>query len=280
MVIRPLAISILSLTLGCADAIGETVTHPSLSPMINHIYVGIFGGGGYANSRNFRQQGTDFYEISEGGPLLINAQGSADRNSSGVGGVHLGYKGPEWFPSKERSQWSIVPAAELEGYYLGVTSTGHLLNPTTRFAEHMFVDSFPINTGIFLANAVFTLNPYYMNRIHPYVGVGLGTAIVSISGANSAQVNPAEPGINYFNSNPNASDWTIAAQAKTGIQFDAADHWKVFAEYRYLYLAPTEYSFGSTQYSTQVPTSNWTVNFASLCGVLGSVGIEYKFDHA
>jgi opacity protein-like surface antigen len=243
----------------------------------NQVYIGIFGGEGDIKDNNFTQRGIALYGSSKGGPLVVNAQSQADTDSATFAGAHIGYEWQKWSFGSKETGWSIVPAAELEGYYLKGEETGRLINPTTRVSEHTFKDSFPIHTGVFLANAVLSFNMPNMSRIHPYIGGGLGAAIISISNAYSAQINPAEPGINHFNSDPNASEWTLAAQSKVGLQLNITDHWRVFGEYRYMHLSPTHYVFGSTQYPTHVATTHWRVNFRSLSSSMGSVGIHYHF---
>lgn len=235
------------------------------------LYLGIFGGGGTISGNNIQQSGTAFFSASQGGPLFVNAQGKASTDSIGIGGMHIGYQGLVW------SQ-TLIPAIELEGYYLGGTQSGNLLNPTPRIPEHTFVDSFPMNVGVVLVNGVFTFNAIYFNKIHPYVGGGFGAGIISITGADSPQVQPPEPGVNHFNSNTDASNWTFAAQAKAGLTLDITNHWWLFAEYRFLYLAPTVYTFGATQYPTHAPTTSWAVNFDSLYSNMGILGLAYGFD--
>ncbi|MHB1946979.1 MAG: outer membrane protein [Gammaproteobacteria bacterium] len=238
-------------------------------------YLGVFGGGGALGNEHVTQTGIAFFPASRGGPLNVHASGDPSSNTVGIGGMHVGYEWHMCPPGRDVGIWNIVPAVELEGYYLGVTQNGHLINPTTRLPEHNFKDNFPMNNGVILANGVFTLKTPYSNVITPYVGGGVGTAILSISGANSLQTAPAEPGINHFNSNTNASDWTFAAQAKVGLHFDLTCYCRLFAEYRYLYLSPTSYTFGATKYPTHVPTTKWNVNFASMNYNMGAAGIEF-----
>lgn len=49
---------------------------------------------------------------------------------------------------------------------------------------------------------------------HPYIGAGIGAAILSISNANSLQTSPPEAGVNHYNSNPNDKVGAFAVQAK------------------------------------------------------------------
>ena len=264
-----------SAAIGTAAYAGTMGPQETLYPVLfNQMYVGVFGGGGTVNDNNFQQRGTALYDP----PLIVDAQAAPTPDPAWIIGAQGGYKLPEWHLGKGGSSlWSITPAAELEGYYLSVTETATLINPTDRIPEHTFVDTFPMNTGVFLANAVFVLNNSNKPRIHPYVGGGVGFSLVSISEATSTQINPAEPGVNHFDQNPNASNWTFAVQGKAGLQLDLNEHWKVFGEYRYLYLASTYYNFGATQYGTHIPTTNWTVNFQNLNTNLGSAGIKYQF---
>lgn len=238
-------------------------------------YIGVFGGGGGLSSEHVTQTGTAFFPAASGGPLAVHAAGNPSSNTVGIGGMHLGYEWHPCPPGRDIGVWNIIPAAEVEGYYLGVTTNGHLINPTTRLPEHNFLDNFPMNTGVMLANGVFTLKTPYSNVITPYVGAGVGAAIISISGANSLQTAPAEPGINHFNSNTSASNWTFATQAKVGFHFVLTSYCRLFAEYRYLYLSPTSYTFGATKYPTHVPTTKWNVNFNSMNYNMGAAGIEF-----
>jgi len=58
--------------------------------------------------------------------------------------------------------------------------------------------------------------------------------------ANSLQTSPPEPGINHFNSDPDSSVWTFAAQAKAGVRVGLGPHAYVFGEYRYLYVGSND----------------------------------------
>lgn len=259
----------------CAHVFAAETQSPSSA--IDHLYLGVFGGGGNTMDGNLRQQGIAFFSEANGGPLQVNATGRGKTNLTGIAGMQFGYTGHDHLIGGKNSLWSIVPSSELEGFYLGSTQTGTLENPTTRIDEHIFNNSFPMHTGVYLANAVLTFNTPHVNRIHPYIAGGIGAARLSIAGANSLQTESAEPNINHFNSNPSATDWAFAAQSKMGLKMDLNDHWDMFAEYRLLYLAPTTYTFGSTQYGTHVPTTNWSVNFPNMLVNVGAIGVRYKF---
>jgi hypothetical protein len=235
-------------------------------------YLGGFGGGGVSSGGSMLQSGTAFLSS---GALSVSARGNANNDSAIVGGLHLGYEWAGWRLGKEGSDWGLLPAVELEGYYLGTTKTGRLENPTPRIPGHSFDTTFPLDMGLFLSNAVFTLHTPY--KIHPYVGGGIGAAYLSVSGADSMQITPAEPGINHLNSNPNAASWALAAQAKAGFRADIAPGWWLFADYRLLYLGPTNYTFGSTVYPTHSTTTAWNVTFGSMYYHLAVAGIGFSF---
>jgi opacity protein-like surface antigen len=238
--------------------------------MSDRVYVGVFGGGGTFTSSSITQSGTALYSD----PLSVNATG--DASSSGVWAVggYIGYKWPDLFPHDASSTWTVIPSTELEGYYFQGTLDGNLTNPTTRLASHQFSTSYPMDNGVFLANAVFNVN-HGDCKVHPYLGLGLGAAIVSINGATSTQTAPTEPGINHYNSSPDASDWAFAAQSKLGLRYALSDSTSVFVEYRFLYIAPTDYTFGSTQYSTHVATTDWNVDIGSMYYNMATAGIQF-----
>jgi opacity protein-like surface antigen len=254
---------------------------PSLQPL-SGFYIGGFGGWGSSNDFQIRQSGialfsTTLHQKGIGGlsdPLAIDAVGDSDHLSIGFGGIHVGY---EWAMSLYNdTTWNIIPAIELEGIYFRKTAETQLDNSSfTALAEHDFDDKFPFKTGVVLVNGIFELNCLRMQMLHPYIGVGLGAAVIAIKHADSLQVSPPEPGVNHFNSDQDSQDWTFAAQAKVGLRYAFSDHLRMFAEYRFIYLGNTEYTFGSTQYPTHVPTTSWKVDFHNMYYSAGALGIEY-----
>ena len=105
----------------------------------------------------------------------------------------------------------------------------------------------------------------------------MGAVRVAINGADSVQINPPEVGINHFNSGPDSSVWTFAAQAKAGVRVALGDHAYVFGEYRYLYVGSTDQIFGSTVDPAHAPTSQWTVRFGDTSYHLATAGIGFNF---
>lgn len=242
------------------------------------LYAGVFGGTSRSNHINMSQYGTAFYTEAQGGPLAVNAFGQTNSRTAGLVGGHIGYQGAQIFFPSFNSTWSLVPAIELEGYYLGKSSfTGNdINNDTVRLAEHNFSLTYPMKSGIFLTNAVLNLNPRPGAPCHPYVGIGIGAAVVSISHATATQIDPPEPGINHYNSNNSDTQATFATQAKAGLNIDVTQHASVFIEYRWLYMASSNYTFGSTMYPEHVPTSSWLVKINPQHYNMGAVGIQYR----
>jgi hypothetical protein len=191
------------LALICSNARGQD----SELPTSRGFYAAVFGGGGGSSDVNVTQSGYALYRTGgkpDGlGPLHVNAPGTTSSSGAGLVGAQIGQEWPGWCLGSEGNGWALLPAAEFEAYYLGDTQEGHLVNPTTRLPEHEFVVSLPMNTGVFVANAVVSLRTP-LPRIHPYIGAGVGMAYTAIDGADSTQIKPAEAGVNHFNSGPDS----------------------------------------------------------------------------
>ncbi len=233
-------------------------------------YVGVFGGGGIRSSASVSQLGTAFFTEAEGGPLAVDARGRTNSGDVGFGGAHIGY---EWAYGKY-----LQPALELEGFYLaGSQQRATLANPTVRLDEHAFSDTFPSRTTVLLANMVVGFHTPYQG-FTPYIGGGIGAANVSIKGATSTQTDPAEPGINHFNANPDSQAWTFAAQVKAGARMPLGNSGAyLFGEYRYLYVGAVNQVFGSTVYPGHAATSPWTASFGGTSNHLAAAGVGFSF---
>lgn len=250
--------------------------HGTIESPPGKLYIGVFGGGGSSNDIDASQFGTAFYTEAEGGPLSVNAFGQLDSQNVGFFGVQLGYQAQEIFLNCS-SQWTLVPAVELEAYSLNKRSfEGDLINNTARLPEHDFLDSFPMRRTVFLANAVLSFNNPCL-QVHPYIGFGIGNALVKISDANSTQLAPPEEGVNHFNASTSDTNSTFAGQIKLGLSYDIYKCVSVFADYRWLYLASTEFLFGSTVYPTHVETSSWQVKLDHQKSNLGNVGVRLNW---
>lgn len=238
-------------------------------------YAGLFGGAGSSNDFNATQLGTAYFIEAAGGPLSVNAFGQLGSESSAFFGMQLGYQGQEilFTPS---SQWTLAPAVELEGFTMNEsTFNADLINNTTRLPEHDFQVSYPMSRNIFLGNAVFSFNHPRL-VVHPYIGLGIGGAIVRISGADATQISPPEAGINHYNSNDSDTTTTFAGQIKLGLGYDINKYITVFADYRWLYLGNTNFVFGSTVYPTHAETSSWQVKLDSQRYNMGNIGVRFN----
>lgn len=239
------------------------------------LYLGVFGGAGSTQETNVAQYGTAFYTEAQGGPLAVNAFGHKHSQSAGFLGLQLGYQ------AKDRSlgantPWTLAPAIELEGYsFSNKTVSGELINNTARLPEHDFVVSYPVSRTVFLTNAVLNFNnPCVL--VHPYIGFGIGAALVRISGADASQISPPEVGVNHYNGNDSDTSPTFAGQIKAGLSYDINKCVSVFAEYRWLYMSSTHFIFGSTVYTGHPETSPWQLKVDPQRSNLGAIGIRFN----
>ena len=242
------------------------------TPKDQGVYIGAFGGVGASIATSLQQRGA--VHINEHFSLPINARGSTNSSTRvSLGGAHIGYEWEGW--RLGQSQWAVKPAAELEGIYIGKHSpTGEM--PVRPHALGMQYVTVPMTAGLLMANAVFTIRTPYSDTILPYVGAGAGAAFLSIKGSDSA--NPSEPGINHFNSDPDASATAFAMQLKLGIKAKVQKNLHLFTEYRYLSIDSTSYTFGATDYpGLHLPTADWRVNMGRQKYNLFVAGLQYRF---
>ena len=238
----------------------------------NGIYLGALGGLGTLDSTSLRQIGT--VKLPHPLPdLPIDADGSTDRPDVALGGVQLGYQWAGWHSSA--SGWGLLPAIELEGLYLGTHTPEGEMPIQPKFLGTQYV-TLHMKGYVLLANVLLTVRTPYSQRFFPYAGAGAGTARVAITDSDSA--NPSEPGINHFNSDPDASDSALAWQFRLGVKGNLTRRWSLFAEYRYLNIDNTRYTFGPTDYPGQhPPTDSWDVRLGELEYNLFVAGAQYRF---
>lgn len=234
------------------------------------MYFGVFGGGGTSSGGDVTQRGTLYIIEAAGGPLAVNATGKADSGSSGLFGVQIGH---EW------TRRSLLAAIELEGLYLpGRSVSAGLQNSASpgRLDGQAFDASFDMSSVVVLGNLVVGFPTRY-SGLTPYVGAGIGIARVDITGANSTQTNPSEPGVNHFNTGADSSAWTFASQVKAGVRYALGSDAYVFGEYRFLYVDANDQNFGSTAYPGHAPTSDWNVRFDGTSYHFLTAGIGLSF---
>ncbi|TAJ98268.1 MAG: hypothetical protein EPO41_00015 [Reyranella sp.] len=251
-------------------SLGSGACFAADTPSGQGFYVGLFGGAGTASSMSARQEG-GFYLP---GPLKtrvgVDAQGQTGGEPVGVLGLQAGY---EWKRQAfGQTEWALKPAAELEGIYIGQQSPVGDMPITPGVLGTQYV-TLPMTVGVVLANAVLTVQTPWSSRIFPYLGVGAGVARLSIQGANST--NPSEPGINHFDSWPDASATAFAMQFKAGVKGEVARNLLLFAEYRHLSINPTQYTFGETL-PPHLPTDSWTVSLGRQSYNLFVAGLQVK----
>jgi opacity protein-like surface antigen len=227
-------------------------------PQRNDFYIGVFLGRMYPSASRVSQSGTSLKKEAQDGPLAVLAIGDLNGHGSFSGGLHLGYNLKHDFYLCQN--YKITPSVEIEGYWYKSKKSGQLNNDAApRLPNHEFYDTFPMYAGVYLANAVFSLNT--CSCLSPYAAIGVGASRTSIYNAYSLQVDPAEPNLNHFNTDANESSWTFAFQAKLGLGFKLCDRLNMFAEYRYLFLDFNNYQFGSTKYTGHAVTTPWNVKF-------------------
>ncbi|MCS5707914.1 outer membrane beta-barrel protein [Candidatus Berkiella cookevillensis] len=252
-------------------------SHSPAATSVAKFYLGAFGGGGSSNHFKASQFGTAFFPEAMGGPLSINAFGQLNSKKTAFLGFQLGYQAQE-IPLNASSQWALGVAAELEGYFMNKRSfSGTLVNNNTvRLPEHDFMVSYPMKKSVFLVNAVLSFKKANL-PIHPYIGFGIGNAITKISDAYAMQINPPEADVNHYNTSISDTKSTFAGQLKLGLNYDINKYLSLFGEYRWLYLASTDFLFGSTLFLNHVETSSWQVKLDAQKYNLGSVGIRFKW---
>lgn len=246
----------------------------------NRIYIGGFGGVLYSDSTRIHQMGTAYFPWNDeggDGPLTVDARGKLKSESSGFGGAQIGYEWTQCPFNFGCADWDLTTAAELEAFWYGHKRKGHLSNQTDtdRLPEHDFRDSFDFDNTAILANAVFTLNSPCLCSFSPYLGLGLGAVHLSISKANSLQVNPLEAGVNHFNTLRNDATWAFAGQVKAGVRYNIYGSLHVFGEYRYLFVDSSKYILGSTLYPNHVHTSEWNIRIKNNSYNAFAFGVQY-----
>ncbi len=268
---------LLSILTSSAFATQSALMAPAATDAPGKFYLGIFGGEGSSNQFHVGQFGTAFFTEAAGGPLSVNALGHTNSRSSWLVGAQAGYKAQDIMLTPSSPEWSLTPAIELEGYYFGKRSfEGNLVNNNAeRLPEHNFTVTYPTKSSVFVANAVLSLN-HSCFLFHPYIGAGFGGAIVKIAGADSMQTNPSEVGINHYNSDNSDTAPTFAGQVKAGLSYDINNYVSVFAEYRWLYLSSTHFTFGSTVYPGHAETSSWQVKLDPERYNMGTIGLRFS----
>ena len=264
-------LKIISLLVLCVCCTG-TALAADMNDDSEGIYFGAFGGLGALESTSLRQIGTVILP-GKLPDLPIDADGSTDKPNVSLGGVQIGYEWSDWHSTE--SGWGLKLAFEFEGLYLGKHSPEGVMPIEPQYLGTQYL-SFDTKGYALLATAMLTVTTPWSQRFLPYAAASTGMARVSLSNADSA--NPSEPGINHFNSDPNASDTASALQFKLGIKSKLSRNLILFTEYRYLSIDSTRYTFGPTVYPEEhPPTDDWDVRMGKLNYNLFVAGLQYRF---
>ena len=244
------------------------------------LYLGLFGGGAGVDDSSISQSAIAYKRQGVAGEkhtydLYVNSQGTTRSDTAALGGLHVGYEFSE-IPFGQ-SNWGVRPAVEFEGYYLTTSQSGNLSNPQVEptvgdlehslpAGSHTFKESLNLNMGVLLVNGLFSFKTPWSDSIFPYVGGGIGAGISTRSNVVSKQLTPvAEPYINHFNANDSATSSSFATQGKAGIRAEIIGNLSLFAEYRFLHVTESNYSFGPTYYpNIHADTSTWSNHFGSV----------------
>lgn len=254
-----------------AQGLGSAGTRVDQFDSRNSFYVGVLGGLGSLADTSLQQRGGVY--LTSRRLLPIDAQGSTGHTGVWLAGIQAGYESSA--VGLGNSNWALKPALEVEGILIGQHAPVGNMPIMPRFLGTQYVEM-PMTAQLLMANAVVTFRTPYSDTVHPYIGAGVGAAFISISGADSA--NPSEPGINHFNSDPDARATAFAAQVKIGLRAQLRSNLSWFAEYRLVSINPTSYTFGPTVYpGTHLPTKSWSVNMGRLNYNLFVTGLQYRF---
>jgi opacity protein-like surface antigen len=253
-------------------------------------YFGIFAGGGVSDSDQIEASTRVIRLVSPPEIIEVDGAGAARKEGAVMAGVNVGYECRGWELAGPRG-WAILPALEFEQFYLGTTqSSDRIFNPSEPGPpDHVFTFDAPLDMAVFMPNLVLTLHT--STRLHPYIGGGVGTAMVPVSGAtlyqqsspfNTGFPNGSEPNLNHFNTHPDAATWAFAYTARAGFRYDLGRNAYFFGEYKFIGIDPTHFTFGSTTPNGGIvtvhnPTQAWNVHFDSLFEHMANAGIGFSF---
>lgn len=275
------------------------------------LYVGTFGGIADVGGQDLRQLGTAYRRGDFALPgfrdfdLRVDVEGRITSRSAGnpLIGVQVGY-------SFDDGQSRFVPSVEIEAMYLSTRRQAALINPADEIVanvgkgagqemladprplvgaeygagSHRFDDGMRMHTGLVMANAVFGYR--VRRRVEPYVGAGVGLAVMVMRNATSYQTDPFGPieqtqdtheDVNHFNSDRNDTRVTFAYQTKVGLRVRITNRVSTFAEYRFIHMAATDFDFGATRYTGHAPTDRWSLHSGATGVHAGIAGLRLSF---
>lgn len=272
------------------------------------LYGSVFGGVAWSARQDVKQTGAAHMRGDHALPgykdfdLLVDTRGRATSERAGMFGANVGYR----FDTRDSR---IAPSVELEAAHLSRRQSANLRNPaaerianvgsgstqvrlddplptvTDKYGagKHRFANRMDIDTNLVMLNAVFAYKSH--GFIEPYLGVGIGMALVDAGRAVSHQTNPSGPievspvtgeRVNHFNGRTRDRDAALAWQAKAGVSASLGRHLALFLEYRLVHVGATDFVFGSTRYAGHAPTERWRVRNGAMRTHAGVLGVQYR----
>jgi opacity protein-like surface antigen len=192
----------------------------------NTRYVAVFGGiSVFGDSSNAVASADPLLPPPGLGDFDYDADFSTTRLT---GGIKAGLVFPLTDPlSDEEVRFSF--AAEAEAFYNNFKTSGNVDAGLPAGAS--MKTSVDADAAVFMVNGLGRLE-YHM--IRPYLGFGIGTAIINANSRTTLDVPPAS---DTFEGSD--LDLVFATQGLAGLELKLAEKWAIFAEYRHLiYVDP------------------------------------------
>lgn len=285
------------------------VAYAQADEVDDKFYVGAFGGLANVGGQDVRQRSTAYRRADFALPgfrdfdLQVNVEGRTRSRHDPLVGLQVGHRFDDG-----RSR--IVPALEIEAIYLASDRRTNLVNSTDEIVtnigmgdgqkaladprpliaeeygagRHRFDNRMQMRAHLIMANAV--LGYQLSDRFEPYVGGGVGAAVVGMRRAVSYQTNPFGPieqttdtheDVNHFNSDPNETRLTFAYLAKAGLQMRLTGQISSFIEYRFIHMNGADFEFGATQYTGHATTDRWSVHSGGMGVHAAIAGLRLSF---
>lgn len=287
------------------------VSHTGFAAEESGLYVGVVGGVGRTGGQSVEQLGVahKLGNFNGGFPdfdLKVDVDGTVEHGKAGLFGLQTGFG---WKTSS-----ALKPAVEIEGLYHVGSQHSELENPdtevlaniverpgqsyTTKYLrtyidehygpdEHRFANSMDTRTSLGMINGVLSYDRG--SRVKPYVGVGVGLAVIQmkngvsyqtspLNGSSAFEIDPVSGAdVNHYNSQPDASDVALAMQVKTGVRGNLTSRVSAFVEYRLIHVDESTFTFGSTSYAGHSPTDHWSLTSGASNLHHAVVGLALRF---
>lgn len=190
----------------------------SLRTPTTHLSAAVFGGASVYNQANDPSINLNPYNAGIGDFQFRNQSKLRE-----VVGARVGYS---WDSLDMGEPRVIVPRLEFELMYSPYETSGTLEDRgvLTNLNGKVQIDSI---VASMVGSVHFRVNPWF----HPYVGAGVGGAYMHVS-SEHLRLNNAGAADELRGE---ASDLVFVPQGLAGLEFDLAQGWSIFGEYKYLY---------------------------------------------